>query len=62
MNKGWVLVMKAWKMALTLLDALANIAMDKPAAPRYSPMQAKMLYDEGRISNAEYGSAFYNDD
>ncbi len=66
MKNSGLLAMKAiklvWKFGLVTLDVIASFASDKQSPPRYSPMQAKMLYDEGRISNAEYSDAFYHKD
>lgn len=66
MNNSGLLVIKAIKLilktGLVALELIAEIASDKPSRPRYSPTQAKILYDEGRISNAEYGKSFYSID
>lgn len=66
MNNRGLLAMKAVKLVLKFgfvtLDVIVSFASDKQSAPRYTPMQAKMLYDEGRISNAEYSQAFYHND
>jgi len=43
-----------FKLGVVLVQAMFAIAADKPVKPKYSALQAQLLYDDGLIDEVEY--------